>query len=1525
MISLSRVLLENPIRKLRMRCKSQLIWLSIFCCVFSVHSGIRIDNYFKDTTDNLNITFNNGPFSLKNNYSLIVKVYGDTIKNSAVNSNYPDVIAHAQDTFQFYYLSTTNALFNSSVRITPSSVIVQNPKKFVDIVPFSGIFLHADKGRDGVLLSYVQSSSTGAVLTAQNGNTSLNIDNSDIYDYIASSQCYLGADTFIIANSIEANELKLRKIYSSGSNITVVKEIQIEKDPVPAQRHLTNCAVGYDNNDVILVVWSRGPPNLPRQMHYKFYSRAFNEIAYGVLDSLACDNGFYHYDDFAIVSNSSGKFSIVFWNSSGVHLCQLSLNGGLVQETYKPIFQNAGLKHCAAATNGNKLAIITNGDVDGDGVPGIEGGIFDFNNGVLSTGKIIRFSDLQSKSAKILNNNSTAINCALDDNGSIAVTWRDSMIVQACIWANRGVKYQKGYWTSDVIKFPSSANDSIRIYPLQVFKSNWNQNNWYLEDSIRVGNTINQCLNSSWMSFSTDTIVTTGSYFQYRIAVNRKPGSDSLLTPMIDSAIVSWNVKPSFNKIDSVKISNLINKNIHFDDTITILSRSDTARVFLSVSDPDQNDIIRVQGASPAQTTVKTISAGPVYSTSVDILPVLKSDTVLSCTFSAWDQKGWRAVPAQVAVKTRNASPVINASIVISDTASNVDTLRLPINKTITIQETDSIEFIYSISDSNDPTQAKAYLSQQHSDRVEKLDSVACGVQKRSKLFAKNFSDADTMVFLLSGVDEDTSVVIPTRVIINHAPQIVLCQINSDTINKGDTIRVILGKANLIRITVGDTDCHSWDSLHFRFTVRDIEDRLASKSVTAQYSYFPQKTDSTMKITVTDRWGKKDSISFFIKYPWLETDTSLNQEHAKAIELLAHAPSLIIGNGMADTFELPFLNNGSDSMYFHGIRFSTNSHNWLSVTTSRDQGTKRYNSNDYSDFEPLLLKPESTLVFFFVFNDLQLAGDSVVYDTVVFLTSDPLHSQISVPVRMEYNDLPKLIDVQPWFADGVPYTGLAKKRNYVPYRFPPHASFSISFSEPMDSVSAHKGIKVYSVLDSIVNMRPEPIDLQFSWSQNYTKVNVRPSYKRQSSHFNILPPDGLFIPTDSLALVISVDLTDKARTPSGPNRLDVNLDYSRDTLGDTSFTMTVDSITFSLLSITPEPNDTSLEVSPEIELLFNAAVYAASVDTSLVNNRSLQVYSKYNNGKVIPFDSIGIDSNRIRFKLGQKLFYGDSVWCRFKSASVKDMMGFPTDNDFDGIAMPLYDTASILDDINWSYRVKTIKVISVSPDSGQSIVDVSPSIRIEFSDPIVPGVIDTSLKQNISLYVKPRFSSETTEFSKIELSSDNRSVVFQPKVKYFSNDSIHCYFRGFSMNHRYSQQINLPLNIDSVFGEYDWFFKTGKIGFYTYPNPYKPGKERLHCKQNGPCGIWFKNLHALREGISDVKIKIFTMNAHPVYDSQKDRQVIHFKTSDTSEKPEWLWDTRNQSGELVASGLYVYIIYDLEGNVLLKGKLIIVR
>jgi hypothetical protein len=70
---------------------------------------------------------------------------------------------------------------------------------------------------------------------------------------------------------------------------------------------------------------------------------------------------------------------------------------------------------------------------------------------------------------------------------------------------------------------------------------------------------------------------------------------------------------------------------------------------------------------------------------------------------------------------------------------------------------------------------------------------------------------------------------------------------------------------------------------------------------------------------------------------------------------------------------------------------------------------------------------------------------------------------------------------------------------------------------------------------------------------------------------------------------------------------------------------------------------------------------------------------------------------------------------------------------------------------------------------------------------------------------------------------------------------------------------------------------------------------------------------------------IFTMTAHPIYSTKTAGVRIRYQVGSALMRPEWKWDTRNQHGDLVGSGLYLYAIYDPQGAVIMKGKLMIVR
>jgi len=90
----------------------------------------------------------------------------------------------------------------------------------------------------------------------------------------------------------------------------------------------------------------------------------------------------------------------------------------------------------------------------------------------------------------------------------------------------------------------------------------------------------------------------------------------------------------------------------------------------------------------------------------------------------------------------------------------------------------------------------------------------------------------------------------------------------------------------------------------------------------------------------------------------------------------------------------------------------------------------------------------------------------------------------------------------------------------------------------------------------------------------------------------------------------------------------------------------------------------------------------------------------------------------------------------------------------------------------------------------------------------------------------------------------------------------------------------------------------------VYPNPYKPGSGT---KFDRPDGIVFDNL------TQDVTLKIFNIAGELVY---------KYETNNSKGKHEW--KAINNSGEKVASGVYVYFISNKNGDKR-KGKIVIIR
>lgn len=1506
-----------------------LFFIAYVGIITNTFSGTYTNSSFtvvKDGIKDSSLDFN-GTLQLAIEHFTGVKIYGDSILPLYPLAMCPDVIAASKDTFSVFYMDTANnavkKLDITNIGGTPTSLPTA---KVMDANTTNNCYLHADKGKTGYLVSIVNKAQDNQLALRVGNGTSFKDCDTTISKsgWMFLSQCHMESDTFLVVYSIDATSIKLMKLFSSGSVIDVIDIITVSND-VSESLKLLNCSVVSDKKGGILVLWTRGVPVGDKTIYYRFYSRDLSAIQGGVLTDNVGDKIFYYYDDSPAAALDSLKFAVVHWDGNGVVMDILGMNEGSLSRATSRIVNSTDVKFATISTDSNGCIVAYLRDTTNSESVGIEGIHYDLEDGVLTNPSHYQLSD--PGNLKLKDKYHIVVNTAINSARLFASVWRYSDRVQGAIWAELGVRYRNGFWISDAESLSVNNGDSIRFHPATM--NVINSVSWDINSFIRTGASSNECTNSSWVSLVDDNALlqnrSVNRYFQYKIQVKRNSIGDSINTPSISSITIPYNIQPHITSADSIKTGNGTFKSMISGDTIHVFSRSDSVRLKITVYDHDPSEVLYLKTSWPGNGLFEQLSGTVPLKASV-FLSAANRDTVAQCTVSVRDSRGWYAKPLVLNYKSRNALPDLTVSGIINYAAGSADTVTIIDNQHFFIQETDSLQLLYSVSDINDTGRVMGYIFNVHENGFSKLDSTgedgAGWFQLRGDTLTPSFHHQ----YQIAAIDNDTSSPLNIYVHVNHSPVIRSVIVDGTILGSGDTAHTKISKMITIEVSVHDTDCYFGDTLTYRLVLPDTTISIKSHHESASFQWIPSQTDSVITVVVNDRYGKADSMFFFQKYPWFESDRQIFSDYSDALDTLSKMISLIISSGQGDTVLLPVFNNGSDTLTIESVRVQNKSSKWFSLGIPYDTGTYSTNGASEEIFDTLNIAPGTKRVFQCFFTADSLSGDSILSDTIAIITNDYSHSSMSIPVRLEYNDLPRIVSINPDFSASNPWH--LSKRKASESVFPPHASICIQFSEPMDTVSMQRGLTIYSRRDSIAGRAEEPIRTRREWSQNYTKCYCFASYDKPSAAFSLFPPESLFIPTDNLAIRLNGNVTDRASTPSGPNALDINMDFKRNSASDdTTVTMNVDSIYFSVLSISPIPYDTQVKVKPVITLTFSSGVYSASVDKSLKANKTLIVRSRYNDGEQLDFDSISVDKNKVSFSIARKLFYCDSLWCRYNASSIKNSLGFQSDNNDDGIAVSMFDTSDSSDDLFWFYRIKNIHIVSHTPEKDDIIKEISPAVTIHFDDVIDESVIDTDTSNNnMSFNIVSMYESGFCSYKTITILNSGTTVEIQPARKFFSRDSIHFTFNGFSRNYRYKNSSNLP-GVDSLenFDRLTWSFYTGNTGFYTFPNPYKPGKDPRHCNAHGPCGIWFKNLHVLKKGVNDLIVKVYSMNTHPVYNSQKAGDVIHFEENSARYLPQWLWDTRNTKGELVASGLYFYTVSDLKNKVLTKGKIMIVR
>jgi hypothetical protein len=308
-------------------------------------------------------------------------------------------------------------------------------------------------------------------------------------------------------------------------------------------------------------------------------------------------------------------------------------------------------------------------------------------------------------------------------------------------------------------------------------------------------------------------------------------------------------------------------------------------------------------------------------------------------------------------------------------------------------------------------------------------------------------------------------------------------------------------------------------------------------------------------------------------------------------------------------------------------------------------------------------------------------------------------------------------------------------------------------------------------------------------------------------------------------------------------------------------------------------------------------------------------------------DGLFIATDRIRVKL---------------SANIRDLSGNRADLNGDRLPDSLNATRILAKNMDSS----GLMIVSVSPDSGTITSASIPFISVTFSSPIDPGSIDSLLVGNrsvrihsaafpdtlFSLFAPPEISGNRLSFRPAGsmVGNDTVTVTISASIRDSNGNTLDAnrdgignffYLYGLSS---YSIADTFMTSLEQTGGDnYTWLFYTGTQEFYLFPVPYEPSKNSRHAEQGG---IIFKNIHTLTKGKTDatsIDILLFTPDGVPVYSTAKHGESISIGPG---LKPSWKWNSLNNVGKPVASGLYIYCIVSDNGRKVLKrGKLVVIR
>jgi hypothetical protein len=1632
--------------KFRRKDPSKILWkktaLLFLCCNTAlVWAGSFQDSLFRQGVGTNLIVSDSLSLDIHYHDSMRME-YGLGRPANSLTSKTPDVVAMGNQRFRFFWSDSQSAnlkKFNYTDLFVVDTGIVTGNVGIIDTMSNLPGYLHATLADTNFFISTVDNINTlnGYGKFGQKTFHIIGMDGTNAYKG-AASQCFIKKDTFFIIYEKSHNIYGRKALFQSNK---LMVDTGSAIFPIAPLGNCSNPSIATDRAGNFLALWgqSHDPALLAYALFTSSYTMLMGPATFPAPDILPAFQKNNRYDVARTLSYGPGKFVAANGEDNGIKLHFFKNTDTPVPVSITSL---PGNHFPSISANSNEIAIAWL-ETQPAAAPAIKVVKYPIDQGDIKINAAspvitLPFNDAVSQDTNIV------VNSAIDSVGNIGIGIQMNSAAKIGVITSRNILYDTGSWVSDTLLIKAGLDDSVYFDTLSVSTA-LPQDTSLVRGFIGVGasKTIGNfatATNGATLKNSTKGVYTN---FLYKIQLHHD-ALNLVRTPVVKKAYAHWNAKPKILPIDSVLIDKTWVDTVKFGDMLYCLSRFDSVTCRFKMFDPDSTDILVPEIEWQNQLKSDSIKTIGFRAFSIRIPPDSNSNEVIAYRFGGKDKNQWAASDRVLYIKTRNVPPDLRVRAVVN--GSSKDTTDITSSTPISLQQNGRIEFFYSMTDSNDihsktNVSLNGGLIKSTSQNIVDTYIYTCNPDR---------PQIDSIEF--RAADRDSTVIKKAVCGINHFPTMDSVYVGGKKADGGDTISVTPGLASQITAYARDADVGFGDILTYHY-YRGHNDTLSQN---ASFVYFPDRSDTSVTVSVFDKLKMGDSLKFFIKFPWYENNPAHNQDLLAAQKSLGRV-SQIIGSAIFDSIVVPIKNSGNDVLIIDSVKFNGAASHWLELAFMQNGTLQVFDSLAHNTIIPIHCPPDSTTIIRAFFSSTQLSGDGLLYDTIFFRTNDKRQPLDTLPIRFEYNDLPRITACSVSVTQDKPFW-LAKRKKKAAqasqsFPFPAYSSISITFSEPMDSASALNAITIFSVFDSIAladspGVSPiRPIPLTFRWSKGKTQVNLFPAYSQTSPYFKFKPMTGLFIPTDSLRLKVSSDLTDIATTPSGRNPLDVHRNSNRSAHSDTTFSFRVDRSTFTLSSVSPDSAATMVTSRTSITLTFSSVPFPGTLDTAKLSNKMLIIHSAWGGEAQINFSRIQQTDTSITFFPSKRFFSGDTVRCRYRGTWARDSLGYSADINKDGVPASMFDSTSLQDDKEWFFIIKGIMRGDVSPSPGAVNVATGTAIGISFSDTVNTSTVDTSRRNNRTLTVTsrcsrgekinfdsisvkgtgavfypshplyygdslfcafhglstldtsgysvagrrvdpvftkdsllwtfcikpisclsvlPETSSSTSaihpevvlqfsdpvfkgtfdgdtspanrsfrlsspyrkdsaySYKSIVYSADLSRITLRPNATFFSNDSLTCSFAGFLRDFSYDSAFNLPGGGPTVAG-LDWHFFIRNEKFYTYPNPYKPGIDPRHCGASGPCGIWFKNLHVLKEGVSEVAITIFSIYAHPIFSTKTAGITIKFKAGNADMKPQWKWDTRNQRGDLVASGLYLYAIYDGNGKVLLKDKLMIVR